>query len=573
MKKIVRSSLLVMILTLWTQFTAFAAETEFTSISVGSDHTVALKGDGTVWCWGSNGYGQLGDGTTTNYSTPVQVLGLTDVVFVAAGDCHSLAIKSDGTVWTWGRNNYGQLGNGTYSSAAIPVPTKVVGLKDVQSLTIGSSFNLAIKEDGTVWTWGYNGHGLFGDGTSSHSNVPKQISELSNIKQAVIGSNHCLAIKKDGTVLAWGANGYGQLGTGTTVNSTTPVQVYKLTDVISVAAGNNHSLALKTDGTVWSWGYNGDGELGNGSTTNHYIPKQVNELNNIKAIDAGYNHSTALKTDGTVWSWGYNYYGQIGDGTKTIASTPKQVIGLGDVETISSNNNYNTVIKSDSSIWKWGNGSNLLSGTHITPTKVNNVNVHLDGSHIGGTIEMDIISDKYKIGSDEEFEVEIVLKNAQEIYAEDMSLTYNSELFQFVKGEIYDSNKQKIYHAATTTPGAVRYILASNGAEHDLNNDTSILKLTFKSLKDGQGDITVTSGKVANGMGEEFNVIGHSKTFEVLTTSDVNHDGKFTIGDLAIASRLLGTPESSWDEFAPDVDLNGSVETLDLAKIVEKILK
>ena len=199
--------------------------------------------------------------TVTNISSIV-------IPMVEGGYNHSIALKSDGTVWTWGLNNLGQLGNGTYQNSLSPV--QVYGLNNVKRIAAGGNLSLALKNDGTVWAWGSNACGLGNGGTGSYTIV--QVTGLANVKDIVVGNdywtgNHrtySLALKQDGTVWAWGFNEYGQLGDGTYNTRTTPVQVNDLSGVTDISACYFHSLALKSDGTVWAWGYNSYGELGDG---------------------------------------------------------------------------------------------------------------------------------------------------------------------------------------------------------------------------------------------------------------------------------------------------------------------
>jgi alpha-tubulin suppressor-like RCC1 family protein len=249
------------------------------SIAGGSLHTLALKDDGSLWAWGRNSYGELGDGTTTDSTTPVQVLNITDVVAIAGGGYHTLALRADGT----------------------------------------------------VWAWGYNGSGQLGDGTTTKKTTPVQVSTLTDVVAIAGGYYHTLALKADGTLWAWGDNEYGQLGDGTTADRTTPVQVSPLTNLIAIAGGGEHSLVLKDDGTVWAWGYNYYGQLGDGTTENKKTPIQVSTLTKMVAIAAGSSHTLALRADGTLWAWGYNYHGQLGDGTTTQRTTPVPVSGPGGV--------------------------------------------------------------------------------------------------------------------------------------------------------------------------------------------------------------------------------------------------
>src|SRR5262249_53631806 len=176
--------------------------------------------------------------------------------------------------------------------------------------------NLALKGDGSVWAWGDNSSGQLGDGGTAPRSGPVKVNGLPGyVITLAAGQNHSLAVLASNTVWTWGANGSGQLGDGSTVRRTTPVQAVGLANVIGVAGGMAHSLAMKTDGTVWAWGDNLYGELGDGSNTERHTPVQVSGLTGVKALAAGDFHSLALKNDGSVWAWGWNFDGQLGDGT------------------------------------------------------------------------------------------------------------------------------------------------------------------------------------------------------------------------------------------------------------------
>jgi alpha-tubulin suppressor-like RCC1 family protein len=299
------------------------------TVAAGSNHSLFLKNDGTVWSCGSNNYGQLGDGTTTNKSTPVQIPSLSGIVAIAAGYYHSLFLRNDGTVWACGRNNYGQLGDGTTIDKSIPV--QISSLSGIVDIAAGYGHSLFLRNDGTVWACGYNVYGQLGDGTTTNKSNPVQISSLSGIVAIAIGGGHSLFLKNNGTVWACGWNSYGQLGDGTTNNKSTPVQISSLSGITAIAAGHVHSLFLKNDGTVWSCGDNIWGQLGDGTSgisANKSTPVQVSSISGILSIAAGYNHSLFLKNNGTVWACGHNFQGQLGDGTTTEKSIPVQVTGL-----------------------------------------------------------------------------------------------------------------------------------------------------------------------------------------------------------------------------------------------------
>jgi alpha-tubulin suppressor-like RCC1 family protein len=281
----------------------------------------ALKSDGTVYAWGGNGKGQLGDGTTTERHTPVQVAGLTGVTAIAAGgDGTGYALKSDGTVYAWG--------NHTTTDRTTPV--QVSGLTGVTAIAAGSGTGYAVKSDGTVYAWGYNTSGQLGDGTTTYRTTPVQVSGLTGVTAIAAGSGAVIstgyALKSDGTVYAWGNNGEGELGDGTLADRYTPVQVSGLTGVTAIAGGAATGYALKSDGTVYAWG--------NHTTTDRTTPVQVSGLTGVTAIAGGDGTGFAVKSDGTVYAWGYNTSGQLGDGTTMYRRTPVQVSGLTGVTAI-----------------------------------------------------------------------------------------------------------------------------------------------------------------------------------------------------------------------------------------------
>lgn len=398
-----------LLLTLLVPFQAAAAEagsavaaeslnSGVTMVAGGTDHTLDLKQDGTVWAWGNNDYGQLGDGTTLDRYTPVQVQGLDSVVAISAGSGFSLALKSDGTVWAWGGNWNGQLGDSSVAYRYIPV--QVTTLSSVVAIASGHYHNLAVKSDGTVWAWGWNIHGVLGDGrwnihdavvgdgNMNDSSSPVQVQGLGSVVDVAAGFLHSLALKSDGTVWAWGNNDSGQHGVPggltfndgpyTTTYRNSPVHVQGLDSVIAISAGYSHSLALNSNGTVLAWGSNSSGELGDGSTTTRYTPVQVTNLGSVTAIAAGSSHTLAVKSDGTVWTWGHNYSGQLGDGSTTSSSSPVQVSELDSVSAIATNDgSHSLAVKSDRTVLAWGyNGDGQLGdGTTInryTPVQIAN---------------------------------------------------------------------------------------------------------------------------------------------------------------------------------------------------------
>ena len=346
-----------------------------TAIAIGENHFLALKQDGTVWAWGSNKFGELGDGTTTSRSTPVQVTSLANVSAIAAGvgyfDAHSLAVKRDGSVWAWGKNESGELGDDTTINRSAPV--QVTSLTNVTAVGPGERYALALKQDGTVWAWGDNTYGKLGDNSSILRNTPLPVANLTDVTAISSGHVHTLALKKDGSVWAWGDNYYGGLCNGTLANRSTPSRVGNLTNVAAVAAGYGHTLALKQDGTVWACGYAGYGAVGSNLGTYGDMGVsatlvQIENIANVTAITTGGFHNLALKQDGSVWAWGLNDVGQLGNAsaTTTTSFVPVQVENLTNVVAIAAGRSNSLALKQNGTVWMWGN--NLR-----TPAQVGNL--------------------------------------------------------------------------------------------------------------------------------------------------------------------------------------------------------
>jgi alpha-tubulin suppressor-like RCC1 family protein len=300
----------------------------------------AIKTDGTLWTWGGNSNGELGDNTRTDRIGPVTTFaGGNNWKQIACGYNHTAAIKTDGTLWTWGSNSNGQLGDNTTNIRCTPVTTFAGGTNWKQVACAGEfglAFSAAIKTDGTLWTWGNNLRGQLGDNTGTNKITPvTTFAGGTNWKQVSCGgSAYIAAIKTDGTLWVWGISNLGQLGAGPSGSgsrSSTPITTFAGgNNWKQVSAGHRHAAAIKTDGTLWIWGTNSYGALGDNTTSTRNTPvttfaggtnwKQV--ACGATRLSASGPHTAAIKTDGTLWTWGRNSYGQLGDNTTTDRFTP-----------------------------------------------------------------------------------------------------------------------------------------------------------------------------------------------------------------------------------------------------------
>jgi len=323
------------------------------AVAAGDSHTIAVKSDGSVWSWGNNDYGQLGDGTVTQRLTPTQVSSLTGAVSVSAGGKYSVVVKSDGTVWAWGDNYFGELGDGTKTQRLTPV--QVSGLSGVKTVSAGAWHTVAIKTDGSAWAWGDDSYGQIGDGaTFTQRLTPVLLGGLGVVTSISASLDFTVAVKADGTVWSWGRNLNGRLGDGSTTDRPSPVQVAGLSGVSTVTAGGFFGVALKSDGSMWAWGQNNYGQLANASVTARTTPVQVSGLAGVVAISTGSSSSYAVKNDGSLWAWGYNLTSQLGDGTNIDRQLPVQVTGLTGVSAVAGGQFFTLALKSDGSVWAWG---------------------------------------------------------------------------------------------------------------------------------------------------------------------------------------------------------------------------
>lgn len=362
------------------------------TMSGGAAESFVIDGSGTLWAWGDNLWGQLGDGTNEDRSTPVKVL--ENVRSVSAGESHTYAVLEDDTLWAWGRNVSNSFPD---SDDLVNSPTPIKIMDNVASASTGVCTHLAVKTDGTLWTWGK----YIGNKTNKQISTPQKI--MDNVADACTGFGHSMALKKDGTLWAWGQNNDGEIGDGSGRERLSPVKVME--HVVSMSAGYGFSAAVQADGSLWTWGRNWQGELGDGTiwtwgpnwswessdpeehallqetlagwvekwgdwaNRDHSIPVQV--LDNAARVFASNNNTYALLKDGTLWAWGNNSAGDVGDGTTEDRLLPVPV--LDQVEQVSVGWDHVLARRTDGTLWTWGgnvsgqlgNGENLFYGNYV----------------------------------------------------------------------------------------------------------------------------------------------------------------------------------------------------------------
>ncbi|MBN8610872.1 MAG: hypothetical protein J0L92_09830 [Deltaproteobacteria bacterium] len=330
-------------------------------VALGQYHSCALRRGGSVVCWGENGRGQLGNGArgTEWSSRPTDVSGVSDAVHIAAGASHTCALLSTGSVACWGSNIFGQLGDGTTTTARVPV--SVVGVMDAVAITARGGHSCAIREDGTVICWGRNADGALGLDSVDGSLVPVEVAGLEPMLEVRAGGDHTCS-RNDTGVFCWGSNSYGQLGDGTTTSRFAPAVVPSLTDAVELTAGNDHTCARLAAGNVLCWGRNTDGTLGDGATTHRAEPGAAGGLREAALIAAGAHH-TCSRSGLDLVCWGWNEQGQLGNGTVAASLTPTPVAGsLGDVIYMAGGYYHTCAVRESGAVMCWGYGAYGLLG-------------------------------------------------------------------------------------------------------------------------------------------------------------------------------------------------------------------
>ncbi len=385
---------------------------DIVKISAVDNYCMALRKDGVVFSWGINLWGNLGDGTTTNRSSPLPVLNLVNIKDVFAGYDTSAAIDNNGKVFVWGKNIFGEIENS--EEKMFSIPRELIGVGEIKKISIGRNFCVFLKKDNTVVTIGKNNYGQLGNGTTEDSSELTVVNGLNNICQIYAGYDNVMALTNDGTVYSWGNNWQGQLGNGTTEASYVPVEITNLenivfldrciavdsqgevwywsktknsghiptkepnlSNILMVSGSDEHCLALDENGAIWAWGNNNYGQLGYGNLKYRTTPIKIFDMTNVKKVSAGNEFAMILKNDGTVWTWGKSKFGALGLGDKLdTVYKPTQIMELNDITDIICGNNHCLALNSSNEIYAWGynTAGEIGNGTRIqqtVPVKLN----------------------------------------------------------------------------------------------------------------------------------------------------------------------------------------------------------
>jgi alpha-tubulin suppressor-like RCC1 family protein len=355
-----KSTLHVLVIALLFTVSTFSQGTSscWREVSAGQNFTLAIKADGTLWGWGQNG-NLLGLGYfSVSENLPIQIGTANDWMTVSAGGNHALAVKTNGTLWSWGSGIFGQLGNGAFNSATFNV-TQIGTATDWIKVSAGSLFSVALKNNGTLWTWGRNNVGQLGNNTFIDTNVPAQVGTAIDWSQIDAGGEHTLAIKTTGDLWAWGNNPFGQLGDGTTNTSNNPI-IISTAGWSAVSAGFDHSMALTPNGLLYTWGNNTNGQLCNGTNTAVNIPTLVVDtsgaINFYLVISAGQTHSMVIRNDNTLWTSGQNNFGQLGIGNNSNTNVLNQVGTGTNWQLISAGYVHSHAMEIGANLWSAGRG-------------------------------------------------------------------------------------------------------------------------------------------------------------------------------------------------------------------------
>ena len=333
-------------------------------------HTLEIR-NGSLWAWGNNEFGQLGDGTTTNRTSPVLIGSDNHWLYVATAYAHSIAIKTDGTLWAWGFQPW----SGSNGNPLVPV--QIGTDNNWISISAGDSHNLALKSDGSLWSWGWNAAGELGLGNYDDAAAPTQIGNNYTWTSICAFSESSMAIRTDGSLWAWGFNGSGELGIGSSTNTTAPTLVSGAHPWKSVSGGSGSTAAIASDGSLWCWGASNGSDipLQNGTNFNWTAVSgnwglrangtlwsfgnnsfsQLGSNNNWVSISANLDFNIATKADGSLWAWGANDYGQLGIGSQVAQTNPVALHVNDGLLLLAAGQSHSLMVKENGTLWAWGN--------------------------------------------------------------------------------------------------------------------------------------------------------------------------------------------------------------------------
>lgn len=320
-------------------------------LAVGAAFTIAVRGDGSLWSWGSNFRGALGNGLTTNTDLPAPIPAAGPWRTMASGFNHTLALRADGTLWGWGENRYGEATGDAIGP--VPTPTAIAPEARWRWIAAGTWFSLAVRDDGSLWAWGQNTSGQLGLGHRSDTNRPVQVGTARDWVRVAAGPSYSIGIRQDGSLWQWGEPYWG-------APTSAPAQFAAGTGWKEVAAGATHAIGVRTNGTLWSWGENLQGKLGLGTNRPPVPgrPTQVGSDSDWRGVGAAATHSLALKSDGTVWAWGANPSGALALGESILQTNrPTLVKGLGPVREVALGRDHGIALLEDGSLSGWGNNA------------------------------------------------------------------------------------------------------------------------------------------------------------------------------------------------------------------------
>lgn len=342
-------------------------------VATGNGSTCAANLDGKALCWGSNSGGQIGDGTITPRSSPVEVGGGVTLSGIVVGGAHACGLAPGGAARCWGLNANGQVGNNTVIDQLLPVA--VVGGHAYSQLAAGFVHTCGLRTDGEILCWGSNANGRLGDGTTVQRLEPTLVTGGPWQSVSAGSSTHTCALKSDGTAWCWGSNASGRLGEGSQTDQPEPVQVIGGHNWQALAVGGSHTCGLVTGGTAWCWGTGGQGQLGTGSASNISQPVPVTGAHTFASISTGGTHTCAVKADGAAWCWGQNGSGRLGDGTATTRLEPVAVKGDVIFATISAGGEHTCGRTTDGAAVCWGRNQEGQLGDGTTTTRLTPVAV------------------------------------------------------------------------------------------------------------------------------------------------------------------------------------------------------